>query len=101
MNNLSFRLNRMNTAYEFLKGFPGDEIVQRNQLALIIHHAQMAHIPVLDWLVEKVTEQHIPKEKPTALHQNVIMCAHCGQSFKSIAALNGHQRIHKKGGPNG
>lgn len=98
MNNTTFRLDRMTSAYEFVKKFPGDATVQRNQLALIIHHAQMAHIPVLDWLLEKLAEQHIPKGNPIALFNNVINCTQCGQSFKSIAALNGHQRVHKKGG---
>lgn len=97
MNSTTFRLDRMNSAYEFVKGFPGDETVQRNQLALIIHHAQMAHIPVLDWLLEKVAAQHV-EQKPAALLSHDINCAQCGQSFKSIAALNGHQRVHKKGG---
>lgn len=99
MNDTTYRLARMRKALDYSRGFQGNERVQRNQLSLIIHDAQIANIPVIDWLCEQFSQLRAftPGFSGPSTDQP-YRCQVCDKSFKSRAAFNGHQRVHKKGG---
>jgi hypothetical protein len=100
MYNNAFRLDRMNTNLEQAKSCPGNESIQYQQLRMIMHDARTCGIPIIDWLFQQVKPAAITTEPAnhTQITSAEFSCTQCNANFKTKAALNGHQRVHKKGG---
>ena len=96
----AFRLDRMNTNLEQAKSAQGNECVQYHQLRLIMQDARTCGIPIIDWLFKQVSPAVVHIEQPEDIQTNgaEFSCTQCNANFKTKAALNGHQRVHKKGG---